>query len=58
MSETCSHGIKTDKYINPETITTRINVKLRNEKGVDKELWDRLLVRAKYDFPSASENKL
>lgn len=58
MSETISHGIRTDKYINPETITTRINDKLRDEKVQDSELWQQLLAKAKYDNPSASDNRL
>ena len=41
-----SHGIFTDKYINPETITTRINEKLRVEKEDDNQIWQELLEKA------------
>lgn len=56
--EVTTYGIKTNRYINPEVITKNINEKLRSEKEDEAVLWDRLLVKARYEFPSASQNKL
>lgn len=56
--EVTTYGIVSDKYINPECITKNINEKLRSEKEDEMVLWEKLLVKARYDFPSASENKL
>jgi len=44
--------------MNPESISKNINNKLRDEKDKDMPLWDELLVKARYDMPSASEQKI
>ena len=55
---TTRYGIKCEKYMNPESISKNINNKLRDEKDKDMPLWDELLVKARYDMPSASEQKI
>lgn len=57
-NETVSHGIRTDTYINPETITNRINEKYRIEKEDNTQLWQQLLLQAQHDFPGATEQRL
>jgi hypothetical protein len=44
--------------MNPESISKNINNKLRKEKDQDKHLWDELLVKARYEMPAASDQKL
>ena len=52
---TIRYGIKCESYMNPESISKNINNKLRQEKDQNQQLWDELLVKAKYDMPSASD---
>ena len=56
--EKTSHGVSFTKYTNPEQITAQINQNLRTQKTKEIDLWEQLLQKAKYDFPSASEEKL
>ena len=57
-AETVRYGIRSDKYQNPELISTCINEKIRKEKDQEQELWAELLVKVKFEYPSATDNKL
>lgn len=52
------YGINTTKYIKPMEITQSINKKLREEKEEDVELWAKLLEKARFEDPGASQQKL
>ena len=52
------YGINTRKHIKPEEISMAINEKLRVEKEEDQNLWKEFLVTARYQMPSASQEKL
>lgn len=56
--EVTKHGITTVKYINPMTISSLITEKVRKEKEQESPLWTQLLEKARYDMPSASDEKL
>ena len=53
-----TYGVETDKYIVPETITAKINSKIRDEKQKEIGICEELYEKAKFEMPGASEARL
>jgi len=54
-SQTVRYGVKCEKYRNPESISKGVMQMQREAKDQDQALWDELLVKARYEMPSASD---
>lgn len=55
---TTRHGITSNRYINPESISIALSNKYRVEKDEEQDLWYELKKKTRYDFPAACNNRL